>query len=742
MKKQISLLVLIGVFSLVGCGSNPTCTITWKNYDGQVLEIDENVQFNQMPKYDGEAPTKESDEQYSYTFKGWTPEVVAADGDKTYTATYTSVVRTYTAKWFDDDRTTLLHSQSLKYGETPTYTWENPTKQPTDRDTFTFVGWDKGATPIHEDVSFYAMYKSDARKYVVTFLDEDEETVLDQKEVEYGVEPRYEGERPNKEPSGGKIYHFNGWDKEIVPATSNQIYIATYAEYTGTFTVIFDKQGGYGGIPHVNVTYNELMEPVSVPTKEEVSFMGYYAEPDGQGTKYFDENGQCVHVWDQYKDSQYYLYAFWQVKIMHSITYELNGGHNNSENPEVFCELDSVILKDPYKYKDIFEGWYLDSEFKNRITEIPVGTKNDVTVYAKWLLNIEYFEYDIVDNGIIVTGITNKCQELKVLDFEAINETLPSEYKIVGFGEYAFEDDQNVYFDNIIIPHTVTTISEKSFAYALTQTVTIPDSVKTIENNGFFNSYISFITIPESVETIGGGAFLSCKYLQSVVISNGVTSIGGWAFKTCESLASITIPSSVSFIGSDAFLECKKLEKVNITDLNTWCNMTFENVYANPLCYGCDLYLNDELVETLTIPASVASICKFAFYGCTSIKTLYVSSGVRVIGNSAFCDCKNLETVNIPSSVETIDMGAFYECFALTSVSIANGVKTIGDFAFNDCTSLTEIFIPFSVETMGKYVFGYCGKLTIYCAAEEKPAGWSSDWNNYGCPVVWGSSPK
>ena len=74
------------------------CTVTWKNYDEEVLETD-HCFTNDIPYYNGEDPEKPGYSRFTYTFIGWTDDndtfyakdaqMPAVTGDITYTATYT-----------------------------------------------------------------------------------------------------------------------------------------------------------------------------------------------------------------------------------------------------------------------------------------------------------------------------------------------------------------------------------------------------------------------------------------------------------------------------------------------------------------------------------------------------------------------------------------------------------------------------------------------------------------------------
>lgn len=95
-------------------------------------------------------------------------------------------------------------------------------------------------------------------------------------------------------------------------------------------------------------------------------YNSYYQAGNGFASNY---NNYCMKG---YTTNNYY-----------TINYELYGGTNDPSNPST-CGSEAIELKDPTREGCKFEGWYLDSDYNNKITEIPANASQDYTLYAKW----------------------------------------------------------------------------------------------------------------------------------------------------------------------------------------------------------------------------------------------------------------------------------------------------------------------------------------------------------------------
>ena len=67
------------------------------------------------------------------------------------------------------------------------------------------------------------------------------------------------------------------------------------------------------------------------------------------------------------------------------------------------------------------------------------------------------------------------------------------------------------------------------------------------------------------------------------------------------------------------------------------------------------------------------------------------SAPLAAIGPWAFADCRSLTEVSIPESVTTIGRGAFFGASRLASLSLPGGVETLDDYAMVDMKELQAI---------------------------------------------------
>ena len=73
------------------------------------------------------------------------------------------------------------------------------------------------------------------------------------------------------------------------------------------------------------------------------------------------------------------------VRKRYSITYNVGNGTANSSNPTYYdVATPATTLKDASQKGYAFDGWYLDSAYKTRITQINGSRTGNLTLYAKW----------------------------------------------------------------------------------------------------------------------------------------------------------------------------------------------------------------------------------------------------------------------------------------------------------------------------------------------------------------------
>ncbi len=97
-----------------------------------------------------------------------------------------------------------------------------------------------------------------------------------------------------------------------------------------TSNVIFDKNGGSGGTDSVEeLSYGQPMPPAQKPEKTGYKFWGYFTQPEGKGTKYYNDDMTSADIWKMEQD-EVMLYAYW-TKIEYELIFMFKGNKLHTE---------------------------------------------------------------------------------------------------------------------------------------------------------------------------------------------------------------------------------------------------------------------------------------------------------------------------------------------------------------------------------------------------------------------------
>ena len=221
---------------------------------------------------------------------------------------------------------------------------------------------------------------------------------------------------------------------------------------------------------------------------------------------------------------------------------------------------------------------------------------------------------------------------------------------------------------------------------------------------------------------------------------------------------------------SGEFAICTGIGTADTTDIVI--SSHFEGVVVEEIASSA--FNGNNYIKTLRIPDGIKVIKQKAFFKCSALKIVEISSTVTEIGTQAFRNCTSLISVSVDDNndLTKIGLNAFADCSSLTSVILGNNssLTTISGYAFNSCKKMTtfelgrnsklkeigefcfqyadglsKFFIPKSVERIGGYALGGIGfdegngfqSTWIYVEAKSSGTLWDGFWNSSNAHVVY-----
>lgn len=201
-------------------------------------------------------------------------------------------------------------------------------------------------------------------------------------------------------------------------------------------------------------------------------------------------------------------------------------------------------------------------------------------------------------------------------------------------------------------------------------------NVEIVSNSSFENCYqLEKIHLNQNVKEIGNNAFKNCFNLISLPFNIVGQTIGDNSFYGCSKLVSISLVN-VKKIGQDAFKNCFGLQHIDISTLeNQKLSEVFQGVESVRSIKFMDSIIPDSYFKDLSFITNISfdqpikRIGKYAFSGCSSLKTLPDFNDVLTIGSFAFMKTA-IENCVISKDAEYVGRGIFAECSNLKSIEL------------------------------------------------------------------------
>ncbi len=600
-------------------------------------------------------------------------------------------------------------------------------------------------------------------------------------------------------------YWLKQWDLQECNYDENTLYVDLFAQWSDEYKITYDLAGGNAQNP-TSYHYMDSDIVLNQPTKDGFNFLGWIQDGDETAQKdvvisegsYGDkkfvalweniiynisldaDGGECdtesidVSCGDKISlpvpVREFYTFCGWSYNDLiidadtwkvadsvtlkaiweptaYSINYVLDGGINPEESVNWYTvEDNTVTLASPQKKGYSFKGWYSDSEFKNKITEIDTKNCSDITLYAKWKI----LTYKITLNA--AGGVIDSEDETTISVKYGEKFTLPTptreNYEFVGW-----YNENKKYSSGTWENTSGITLTAKWEAVLYSINYELNGGTGDANNPSVYSVESGELKVEEPSKNgyEFAGWYFDSDFTEPFCENGNMTDITLYAkwnlivynityemnsgkmsgnmvtTYTIEDLPlklPVATRNKMLFVGwniVDSSGEC-------ITEI-TEAEMGVEQLVA---CFmDQDLTLKLSRDETyyyvakysgdavkVVIPSHykgkpVKKIGSYAFSDSSKVVTVVVPDTVVEIGDHAFSGCDKLLTINIPNGVTQINDYTFYHCDNLKEIELPDSVEAIEDYAFAECRKLTSVKWPYVLETLGSHAFYNCERLKI-----------------------------
>lgn len=674
-------------------------TVTWKNYDGTILQQSE-LEYGTIPTYTGSEPVKPSDGTNNYEFNGWSPSPVAVTEETTYTATFNII---YEVSIYDHEGN-LVETKDyakdkeidlIKYSNSHVYEYyynvDNPSEhysEESDDDNFKYK--------VGKNISL----RPEAHKKHIEFITSSNTKVLDE--------------------HGNEIV-----SKTIDVTTGNLVNLPTVKKdnYYRIRNTVWEVEIDGERKVYDESTYTSNFDTKLYLKDESTLFEDYYK---------FAEDGDSVHIIglnNKYKtvpDFDLNIPNFINDKPVKSINWFRDLNNINSVTlpdnvkeikPDCFAHssIKSINLEESkvtsigngaFAYCDNLTTIKLNPECLS-LGRFPFASSKNLVKVDLSLSKIESLQRQCFDecSNLETVLLPNTLKYIEDYAFEnctKLNKINLEDTKVESIGNKVFNECKGLI--NIKLPSTCKTLGDEVFRFCINlKTVDLSTTkIEKIPSNCFLrNDNLETISLPNVLKNIDDGAFSNNSKLTNINLADTkIEVINSYAFWKCNSLTNIKLPSTCKTLGSSVFSECENIVEVDLSSTK------IEEI--NHSCFAKCINL-----QTVSLPNNIKHIKNEAFKENKKLVNINLEdTKIETIGRYSFNQCLELTKIKLPSTCQYIDEDAFSACIKSEVIDLSlTKVNTLPNFCFDANSSVKEIILPSTVTSVRYMSFRDCASI-------------------------------
>ena len=370
-------------------------------------------------------------------------------------------------------------------------------------------------------------------------------------------------------------------------------------------------------------------------------------------------------------------------------------------------------LSIPYKENYVFDGFYLDSDFKN-----PINSENkidkDLNIYIKWIdtkkipykviyksENIDNDDYSVIDT-ITLYGALDELVIAPIKTYEGL-EVLNSDVKgkILLDGSLILEvlyKRRTYSITYMINSSEYKKISNLKYdsKYTMIKNVMIDGYIfKNWYFDEEFNHVASINKIPNNDIVVYGNLEPITKGSEGLIYklndTNNCYNIEGYRGTETEivipngynclpvvsidcifedsNIIKIIIGKNIQKIKEDAFMKANNLETIMVEEDNSFY-YSEDGVLYDKIKNSLKVYPLGKKDSSFIIPINILLLDRFCFNANPYLEYLVINDNLITINSEALRDCKNLKTILIGKNVSFISDTWINNCHKLESIMV------------------------------------------------------------------------